>query len=361
MNTARRDPVRRLCQRILDGHAPDEMELCGLLEAGGRDRETICEAARQMRARTSGDVVFLYGFVYFSTYCRNRCAFCLYRASNPLSPRYRKTQDEVLEACRALATSGVVLLDLTMGEDPAIHDDPEYRSLLDLVAAVADETNLPLMISPGLVPGAVLGALRERGATWYALYQEAHDGELYARLRPGQPFPARAAARSAARRAGLLVEDGIMTGIGDTPRDRARSIVDMRAADWEQIRVMSFVPQQGTPLATVSSPSDDAELLTIAAMRLAMPDRLIPASLDVAGIDGLEPRLNAGANVVTSIVPPHSGFLGVSQADLGVDEGQRTVASVVSRLEALGLRAGSVDQYRERLTALSAQTAAVVA
>ena len=98
----------------------------------------------------------------------------------------------------------------------------------------------------------------------------------------------------------------------------------MRDAGWEQVRVMTFVPQAGTPLAGVTPAGDGDELLTIAAMRLAMPDRFIPASLDVDGIGGLERRLDAGANVVTSIVPPTVGLAGVSQAELDIDEGHRT-------------------------------------
>lgn len=49
-------------------------------------------------------------------------------------------------------------------------------------------------------------------------------------------------------------------------------------------------------------------------MRLLFPDKLIPASLDVDGISGLELRLMAGANVVTSIIPPNEGLAGVAQS-----------------------------------------------
>ena len=77
-------------------------------------------------------------------------------------------------------------------------------------------------------------------------------------------------------------------------------------------------------------------MLTIAAMRLAMPDRFIPASLDVDGIAGLERRLEAGANVVTSIVPPTVGLAGVSQAELDIDEGYRTVHGVLPHLVVWG-------------------------
>ncbi len=76
-----------------------------------------------------------------------------------------------------------------------------------------------------------------------------------------------------------------------------------------------------------------------------MPDRLIPATLDVDGINGLEPRIAAGANVVTSIVPPDLGLAGVSQSELDIDAGLRTAAEVSARLTALGLRAATAGEY----------------
>jgi methylornithine synthase len=342
-----------LCDRALSGEKLGVRELEALLAADEAGAETVFAAARDARRRVFGSTVFLYGFVYFSTYCRNECAFCFYRADNPESPRYRKTLDEVVAICHDLAGSGVVLLDLTMGEDPVIHDDPGFRGLLELVSAVLEGSGLPVMVSPGVVPAPVLADLAACGADWYALYQETHTAELYERLRVGQPYAARAEARSAARRAGLLVEDGLLTGIGDTAADRAHSVAVMREAAWEQVRVMTFVPQAGTPLADHLPAGDADELLTIAAMRLAMPDRLIPASLDVDGIAGLERRLQAGANVVTSIVPPTVGLAGVSQAELDIDEGYRTVHGVLPHLERLGLRSAGVTEYREHMAALS--------
>ncbi len=347
--------VAGLCADILAGAVPDRDDLEALLRAGD-EAPLVFAAARELRARHSGDAVFLYGFVYFSTYCRNACAFCFYRADNDECPRYRKTTDEVVEICRDLAGSGVVLLDLTMGEDPVVLAEP--ATLVDLVAAVVDATGAPVMVSPGVLPEQSLGELAGAGADWYALYQETHTRELYDRLRVGQPFEARAGARAAARRAGLLVEDGLLTGIGDTPADRAGSIVAMREAGWEQVRVMTFVPQAGTPLEDVHPAGDADELLTIACLRLAMPDRFIPASLDVDGIAGLERRLQAGANVVTSIVPPTMGLAGVSQAELDIDEGYRTVHGVLPHLERLGLRPAGVDEYRERMAVVRSPASA---
>lgn len=351
--TPRADVVRALCSRALEGETLDVDALETLLAVDdARLAGEVFAAAREARARHFGDGVFLYGFVYFSTYCRNECAFCYYRADNPVSPRYRKSLDEVVEICAGLAASGVDLLDLTMGEDPLLHGEPGYGALLDLVRAVRSATGLPVMVSPGVLPATALRDLRAAGADWYALYQETHTPELYARLRLGQEFAARVAARQAARAAGLLVEDGMLTGLGDAPVDRARSVAAMRDAAWEQVRVMTFVPQEGTPLAHVRPAGDLAELLTIAVLRLALPDRLIPASLDVDGIRGLERRLAAGANVVTSIVPPTTGLAGVSNPVLDIEEGQRTVAGVLPHLEHLGLRPAGRDAYEATMARL---------
>jgi methylornithine synthase len=73
-------------------------------------------------------------------------------------------------------------------------------------------------------------------------------------------------------------------------------------------------------------------------MRLVFPGKLIPATLDVEGLAGLKQRLEAGANVVTSIVPPHQGLVGVAQSLLDIDDARRNTASVLSVLEDCGLR-----------------------
>ena len=83
--------VRDLCRRALAGERLEEPDLAELLAARADAADAVFAAAREARARSFGDAVFLYGFVYFSTYCRNECAFCFYRADNDESPRYRKS------------------------------------------------------------------------------------------------------------------------------------------------------------------------------------------------------------------------------------------------------------------------------
>ena len=334
--------------RALAGEAPSAAGIASLLAIDDPAAAApLYAAAAELRRRHFGDAVFLYGFVYFSTWCRNDCTFCLYRRANSESPRYRKSLDEVVAVSVDLAASGAHLIDLTMGEDPLYFASGEFDALVELVSAVKTATGLPVMVSPGVVSREVLAALAGVGAEWYACYQEVHDRAAYARLRTGQDYDVRAQARTDAAALGMLVEDGMLLGTGETVAQRALTVAAMRDEPLGQVRVMTFVPQRGTPLAQLAPAGPMGELVTIAAMRLAMPDRLIPASLDVDGIAGLESRIAAGANVVTSLVPPGTGLAGVSQSELDIDEGLRTAAVVTRRLEMAGLRVATAGEYAD--------------
>jgi methylornithine synthase len=310
--------------------------------------DAVLRTAADLRRRYFDDKIFFYGFLNISTYCRNDCRFCFYRRSNPKSRRYRKEFPEIVSAAAGLAGSGIHLLDLTMGEDPALFngDGAGYDRLVALVNSVRQTTGLPIMVSPGVIPASVLCQLAEAGADWYACYQETHQRGLFARLRPGQDFDHRLQAKHKARSHGLLIEEGLLCGVGETAVDLADSIEVMRHLDADQVRVMKFVPQPGTPMAKTIPADSCREMLIMAVLRLVFPDRLIPASLDVDGLRGLKQRLEAGANVITSIVPPGSGLAGVAQHSLDIEDGRRTMPAVLKVLKDSGLRPAGEDAYR---------------
>jgi methylornithine synthase len=334
--------------RARHGYALDAEDMAKLFSTRQATRiEALCETARTVREHHFGRRVFLYGFVYTSTYCRNDCVFCYYRRSNASSVRYRKTEREIIEISRRLADLGVHLIDLTMGEDPDLyrHGPHGFEKLADLVVRVRSTTGLPVMVSPGGVPDGALKTLAEAGATWYACYQETHNPALFGKLRIGQSFSERMRKKTTAQQLGLLIEEGVLCGIGETDGDLIESIELMQAMNADQVRAMTFIPQMGTPLEGCALNTSQRELVTLAVMRLAFPDRLIPASLDVDGLAGLRGRLKAGANVVTSIVPPGQGLAGVARSSLDIDTARRTCKSVHRVLSDLGLQAADLGEY----------------
>lgn len=341
--------LERVLSKSRTGEPLTKKEIRFLLDLRDEaDLNCLFRIAREMRHRYFGEAIFLYGFIYFSTWCRNDCIFCRYRKSNPLAKRYRKDTGEIIEIACRLAESGVHLIDLTMGEDPFFSQDRHgVKGLVDLVKVLKGQTGLPVMVSPGVIPRERLSALYAAGAEWYACYQETHNRKLFRRLRPNQDYDERLRRKREARQMGFLIEEGILTGAGDSPDDIVISIGVIKTLRAHQIRVMTFVPQEVTPLENVPQPSPRRELVIIALMRLLFPDRLIPASLDVGGIGGLQDRLLAGANVVTSLIPPNAGLVGVSQSALDIDEGYRTVKGVATVLEKMGLKMATRDEYTQ--------------
>jgi methylornithine synthase len=307
----------------------------------------VFEAARNLRREHFGDGIFLYGFIYFSTFCSNDCTFCQYRRSNLALQRFRKLPGEILATAVRLAEEGVHLIDLTMGEDPQLFktESEDAGFLVEITRAVKAATGLPLMISPGVVSADLLNQLAHAGADWYACYQETHTQSLFARLRPGQCFKERWQVKLSAREQGLLIEEGILSGAGESLDDISNSLTMMRVLDSDQLRVMTFVPQQGTPMASIPAPDTLRELLIIAVLRLVFPDRLIPASLDVEGLAGLPSRIDAGANVITSLIVPGAGLTGVASLSRDIENSLRMPASVKSMLTRCGLKPADREAY----------------
>jgi len=341
--------LEAIFEKVLCREPLDEVEVASLLTTPpGKPLHDLFAMARAVRESVFGQQVFLYGFVYFSTYCQNRCCFCLYRQGNSAAPRYRKSTEAILDVARALAEDGVHLLDLTMGEDPYYLQEDGER-LLELVGRVREAVPLALMVSPGILEPMTLIEMAHLGVDWYACYQETFNESLFARLRIGQDFVRRVAAKVQARQAGLLIEEGLLLGVGESPADSALAVKVIETLQASQVRAMTFRPQYGTPMADWQAPDPLDELRTIATFRICFPDRLVPASLDVDGLQGLKARLNAGTNVVTSVIPPQHGLAGVSRAWLDIEDGQRTVSAVTSEIERLGLKIAPASVYQHWL------------
>lgn len=335
--------VEYLLNNLVNNIGADKNSIIKLLELRGEKQKLLFEAAREVRTENFGHKIFLYGFVYFSTFCRNDCNFCYYRKSNEII-RYRKTAEEVIATAIDLAHSGVHLIDLTMGEDQWYRKD-DFKIVIEIIREIKRKTSLPVMISPGVLSKEQMDKFAEAGTDWYALYQETHNKDLFHKLRWDQSYDQRMTAKVYAKEKGMFIEEGLLAGIGESYSDIADSIIEMGKIGATQFRAMSFVPQEGSPMENVKTPDRNLELNIIAIFRLLYHQALIPASLDVDGIAGLEARIDAGANVITSIIPPKSGFAGVALNSMDVDSGGRTVEEASKILNNMGLVPAGREEY----------------
>ncbi|WP_287586877.1 methylornithine synthase PylB [Candidatus Borrarchaeum sp.] len=342
-----KDPkIYEILREVLNGEELNRRNALYLLKTSHpNDIFALFSAANELRVRYFENKVFAYGFIYFTTYCKNSCSFCYFRKLNSKCLRYRKTPEEIISQAEKLKESGVHLIDMTSGEDPLFFK-PNYSGLLSALSTVKEATELPLMVSPGVVPKHVLRKIAEI-AEWYALYQETHNRALFAKLRINQDYDERMKSKIFAKEMGLLIEEGILLGVGESEEDRINSFFTIKDIGADQVRVMGFVPQQGTPMEQNISPPILEEMKSIALLRLICPDKLIPASFDIDGLKGLQLRLLVGANVITSLIPKTSGLLGVAAANLGINQGIRSIQTIKPYLDSIGLKLASTHQYIE--------------
>lgn len=341
--------VSDILDTVANGGKAGRDDIVTLLSSEGKDMEELFAQAREVRDKQFGNHVFAYGFVYFSTYCHNSCTFCYFRKSNNID-RYRKTPEEIVATAADLKDAGIDLVDLTMGEDEEMYKNG-CAELLDIISRVK-KLGISIMCSPGVVEPAALPKIKQAGADFFAIYQETHNRELYAKLRLNQDYDTRFNQRVLARKAGLLTEDGMMVGLGETMQDRADSILMMGEEGCEQIRCMTFVPQPGTPLQNLEPMNSDMELKSIAVMRILFPDRFIPATLDVEGVEGMKSRLDAGASTITSIVVPHKHYAGVAQPEKDIESGARSVQHVFDLVDQMGKKIATQNEFRHAIEPL---------
>ena len=292
--------------------------------------------------------IFLYGFIYFSTYCKNNCSFCYYCSKNDIK-RYRITSNELINICNNLKEKNLHLIDLTMGEDQYFYNNIE--ELIKYINIVKKITNKKIMLSPGVLNINAIKKLKDFDIQFLALYQETYDIKLFHLLRPKQSFFKRLFLRKYAKKIGFLIEDGILTGLLDNEKEDIpiiiKSIKEMKKQKLDQVRVMTFEPQKGTVFEYKKRKSDLLELKTISLLRILFPDILIPASLDIDGINGIKKRILAGANVVTSIIQKNNFLEGVVNFDRDIDfqKRERDVSSVVNSIMDIGMIPASEEDF----------------
>ena len=236
-----------------------------------------------------------------------------------------------------------------MGEDQYFYNNIE--ELIKYINIVKKITNKKIMLSPGVLNINAIKKLKDFDIQFLALYQETYDIKLFHLLRPKQSFFKRLFLRKYAKKIGFLIEDGILTGLLDNEKEEIpiiiKSIKEMKKQKLDQVRVMTFEPQKGTVFEYKKRKSDLLELKTISLLRILFPDILIPASLDIDGINGIKKRILAGANVVTSIIQKNNFLEGVVNFDRDIDfqKRERDVSSVVNSIMDIGMIPASEEDF----------------
>ncbi|UIN30297.1 7,8-didemethyl-8-hydroxy-5-deazariboflavin synthase CofG [Microbacterium binotii] len=364
--------VAHVIDRARAGARLSVNEVLALVTADGTDRDLLFAAASALRdeglALAGRPGVITYSrkvFVPLTTLCRDRCHYCIFvdtpgQLLKKNKPAYM-SPEQVLQVVRQGAALGCKEVLLTLGDRPeerwpearAWLDEHGYASTLDYVAAIARlvtaETGLLAHLNPGVMHAHELETLRPVAPSM-GMMLETTSRALFET--PGQPHfgspdkdPAlRLQVIEDAGAARIPFTTGILVGIGETPLDRAESLIALRDAEERHGHIQEVIVQnfRAKP-RTAMQDAPDADLLeyatVVAAARIVMGARMriqVPPNLSDptefallvgAGIDdwgGVSPLT---ADHVNPERPwPHVDDLAAATASLGYELRERLTA-----------------------------------
>jgi biotin synthase len=295
-------PLTELLSRPVAAAGLAAAEIAALLRATGEEQQALFRRAREVRRLHAGDSVKLRGVIELSNVCQKTCDYCAIRAGNKALERYRMTADDILMFAGRIRETGIATIFLQGGQDPGM--DSVVSAVIPRLRA---EFGTEVLLCLGERPRHVYEEWAALGATSYILKFETSDPVLYDEI-VRTPLARRLDCLRWIRSAGMQIGTGNIVGL---PGQTFDTLVDdiMLAADIGPDFASSspFIPNEGTPMATVEEGDIDLTLNTMAIFRILFPTALVPT---VSALEKLRPGaqrtgLDAGANVITiNFTPP---------------------------------------------------------
>ena len=332
-----------LIEKLNNTHSLNKDEALQLIKQGAQHKNLLFALAQKTAQKSFGSQIFVRGLIEFTNYCKNDCYYCGIRRSNKNAARYRLTQEEILECCRAGYGLGFRTFVLQGGEDYFYSDE----DIAVIVRAIkAQHPDCAVTLSIGERSRETYALWKKAGADRYLLRHETADCAHYAKL-----HPAELSAKNRQNCLYTLKELGYQAGAGfmvgspyQTAENLADDLIFLQKLRPQMIGIGPFIPHHDTPFKDEHAGSVELTLVLLAVLRLLFPHVLLPATtaLGTLAPGGRLLGIKAGANVIMPNLSPqnvrgkyllydnklHTG----AEAAEALNELQREVASIGYRI-----------------------------
>lgn len=332
-----------LIEKLNDTHSLNKDEALQLIKQGAQHKNLLFALAQQAAQKNFGRQIFVRGLIEFTNYCKNDCYYCGIRRSNKNAARYRLTQEEILECCRAGYGLGFRTFVLQGGED-YFYSDEDIAAIVRAIKTQHPDCAVTLSI--GERSRETYALWKKAGADRYLLRHETADFAHYAKLHPAELSAAnRQQCLYTLKELGYQAGAGFMVG---SPYQTAENLADdlmfLQKLRPQMIGIGPFIPHHDTPFKDEPAGSVELTLVLLAVLRLLFPHVLLPATtaLGTLAPGGRLLGIKAGANVIMPNLSPqnvrgkyllydnklHTG----AEAAEALNELQREVASIGYRI-----------------------------
>jgi 7,8-didemethyl-8-hydroxy-5-deazariboflavin synthase CofG subunit len=325
LSTSRPKPIHEILDRAVGRERLSTRDAIALIECPDSDLDIVLNAAAEMRDRAKGrDVTYSRKvFLPVTNLCRDRCTYCTFRKDPGDPGAWTMTLAEIAEWSRRGRELGCKEALMCLGDKPEV-DFKEYRETLKTLGArstieyvgfaceaalnegllphtnaglmTRDEMRMlrPLNASMGLMLESISPRLRQRGG----VHQWAPDKDPALRMRMIDE----------AGELKIPFTTGILIGIGDTPAERAESLIAIRDTHErhghiQEVIIQNFRAKPGIPMEDAPEPGALDMARAIATARLVLgPDMNVQAPPNLSPHE-IELFLRAGINDWGGISP----------------------------------------------------------
>jgi FO synthase len=324
--------LRRALARADAGKALSLREIESLVGARDDDLSRLMRTAARLRDLGHGEVVTFSPkvFIPLTMLCRDHCHYCTFAKPPAKIDAPFLTPEEAISIAEAGRAMGCKEALFTLGDRPeeryeearAWLDARGYGSTLEYVRAVAirviEATGLLPHLNPGVMSYEEIARGKQVSASM-GLMLETSSARLSAKGGPhfGSPDKLPAVRLRTIEDAGRLAvpfTTGILVGIGESPRERAESLVAIRDLHRryrhiQEVIVQNFRAKPGTAMRQAVEPSDQEFLAAVATARVVFgPHMHLQAPPNLSDTDQQRRLLDAGIDDwggVSPLTPDH--------------------------------------------------------
>jgi len=298
--------LRFILDKALENIPLKEDELLYLLDLNSQQScQLLYRSANFLRQKYHKNSCCIHGIIEISNHCQQQCTYCGISTHNSDLPRYRMTQEEIIEtAVLAVERYGFQALVLQGGEDPG----HSVEELAITIRKIKEKVPVLICISFGEVGLEGLEKLYHVGARALLMRFETSNPKIFAQVHPGQKLKTRLEHIRKAHSLGYLIMTGALVGLpGQTNQDIINDIHLAKELGAEMHSFGPFLPHSKTPLGNFSPPREELVLKTLALARIIDPERA--KILVTTALETLEPTtrkrgLLSGANSLMINVTP---------------------------------------------------------
>jgi biotin synthase len=272
------------------------------IRSRGEAATLLRERAGTCRDTVFGRRVFVRAVIELSNFCRQNCNYCGIRRDN----RQLERRDLPLDLLRKIVLedlpASVTDINLQAGENPRV-----IETALTLIREIRQQTRLGISLGLGTLEQAHYDALREAGASFYVLKVETGDPQHYREVQAPGDLARRVEAIRYLAQTGWHVSSGLIYGLpGQTPETLTTTFRLLETLPLAGTSVSPYIPGEETPFQGDPSADIQDTLNCVASLRLAFPQRIIPAvsAMRLLKKSAYAEALRAGANLVTINLTP---------------------------------------------------------